>query len=48
MQVRPLNDRERDSGYRNCVTFDEQTKQVVLMVSAAAPVRESWVLGVPP
>jgi hypothetical protein len=32
-QVRPLNDRERDAGFRNCISFDEQTKQVVLMVS---------------
>lgn len=33
LQVRPLNDRERDSGFRNCINFDEATKQVVLMVS---------------
>jgi hypothetical protein len=32
-QVRPLNDRERDEGCRNCISFDDATKQVVLLVS---------------
>eukprot|EP00879_Flechtneria_rotunda_P021695 GHRR01022875.1.p1 GENE.GHRR01022875.1~~GHRR01022875.1.p1 ORF type:complete len:1033 (+),score=433.02 GHRR01022875.1:114-3212(+) len=30
VRVRPLNDRERDAGYRNCISFDEATRQVVL------------------
>jgi hypothetical protein len=34
-QARPLNDRERDGGFRNCISFDEATQQVVLSVSAA-------------
>ncbi|KXZ47277.1 hypothetical protein GPECTOR_36g129 [Gonium pectorale] len=29
-KVRPLNPRERDEGMRACVSFDEETKQVVL------------------
>lgn len=27
-----MNDRERDAGYRNCISFDEATQQVVLSV----------------
>ncbi|GIL52093.1 hypothetical protein Vafri_8067 [Volvox africanus] len=30
VRVRPLNPRERDEGLRACVSFDEETKQVVL------------------
>ena len=32
-QVRPLNDRERHEGFRECVLLDDETKQVVLTVS---------------
>jgi hypothetical protein len=35
-QARPLNDRERDGGFRNCISFDEATQQVVLSVSASS------------
>lgn len=35
-QVRPLNSRERDEGFRSCLSFDEDTKQVVLSVSLPA------------
>jgi hypothetical protein len=38
MQVRPLNDRERDAGFRECVLLDDETKQVVLAVG----VSNSW------
>jgi len=30
VRVRPLNPRERDDGHRNCVQFDDDTRQVVL------------------
>eukprot|EP00873_Tetraselmis_striata_P001075 jgi/Tetstr1/421339/TSEL_012309.t1 len=30
VRVRPLNDKERSNGHRNCVAFDEPTSQVVL------------------
>ncbi|KAF6261928.1 P-loop containing nucleoside triphosphate hydrolase protein [Scenedesmus sp. NREL 46B-D3] len=30
VRARPLNDRERDGGFRNCISFDEATQQVVL------------------
>jgi hypothetical protein len=33
LQVRPLNQKERDEGARNCVQFDDGSKQVVLSVS---------------
>ena len=32
LQVRPLNDREREEGQRVCVYNDEATKQIVLAV----------------
>lgn len=41
-QVRPLNHRETDEGQKKCVAFDEQTKQVVLAVSAA-PIGDLYV-----
>ncbi|WIA34627.1 hypothetical protein OEZ86_012944 [Tetradesmus obliquus] len=30
VRARPLNDREREGGFRNCISFDEATQQVVL------------------
>jgi hypothetical protein len=37
LQVRPLNDRERNEGFRNCISLDEATRQVVLAVSVSFP-----------
>eukprot|EP00955_Chlamydomonas_euryale_P080700 363455-Chlamydomonas_euryale.AAC.6 len=42
LQVRPLNEREQKEGHRNCIQFDDRTKQVVLAVSgehSRAPTR---------
>lgn len=38
-QTRPLNPRERDEGHRQCVAFDDETRQVVLTVSACLQLR---------